>query len=142
VLTDLDSAYPCPHALIDDWLPVSQHANLLLRVAVREVEAWVLADRSGIARFLGVREAHVPREVDRIADPKAALIGLARKSRRAEVRRRVVPKPGSTMQIGPEYNECLGEFVRRDWNVKAACEESASLHRSARRLRTFTPRWS
>ena len=41
VLTDLDR-YPCPMALIADWLRVPRHSNLLFRVAVHEVEAWIL----------------------------------------------------------------------------------------------------
>jgi hypothetical protein len=45
VLTDLDRG-TCPAALIDEWLTEPKHPNLLLRVAVREVEAWLLADRS------------------------------------------------------------------------------------------------
>ena len=44
VLTDLDRR-PCPTELIEDWLREARHPNLLLRVAVREVEAWLLADR-------------------------------------------------------------------------------------------------
>jgi hypothetical protein len=51
--TDLDT-YECPPALIDDWLPRPKHDNLLIRVAVREAEAWVLADRDGFAQFLGI----------------------------------------------------------------------------------------
>jgi len=36
------------------------HPNFLFRVAVREVEAWLLAHREGIARFLGISEHLVP----------------------------------------------------------------------------------
>src|ERR1044071_4432659 len=50
VLTDLDT-YECPAALVADWLKVPKHSNLLFRVAVTEVEAWLLADRNGIAAF-------------------------------------------------------------------------------------------
>src|SRR5271157_5538724 len=48
--TDLDH-YECPAALIQNWLNNPKHHNLLIRVAVREAEAWVLADRQGIANF-------------------------------------------------------------------------------------------
>src|SRR6266446_4484885 len=49
--TDLDE-YECPPALIDDWLTHARHHNLLVRVAVRDAEAWVLADRHRFADFL------------------------------------------------------------------------------------------
>src|SRR6266851_2194826 len=52
--TDLDR-YICPSALIDDWLTHPKHHNLLIRVAVREAEAWVLADRHAFAEFLGIK---------------------------------------------------------------------------------------
>ena len=48
LVTDLDSA-TCPNQLIEDWLPVPKHENLLFRVAVREIEAWLLADAKGLA---------------------------------------------------------------------------------------------
>src|SRR5271166_4667562 len=44
VATDLDN-YECPPALIADWLRHPKHHNLLICIAVREAEAWVLADR-------------------------------------------------------------------------------------------------
>src|SRR5271163_4824291 len=50
LLTDLDSS-PCPSALIQEWLRVPLHPNLIFRVAVREVEAWLLADARNLARF-------------------------------------------------------------------------------------------
>src|SRR5260370_18898077 len=42
--TDLDK-YECPAALIQDWLTRPRHDNLMIRVPVREAEAWALADR-------------------------------------------------------------------------------------------------
>ena len=69
VLTDLDQA-ECPPELIRTWLQAPIHSNLLFRVAVREVEAWLLADQAGLARFLGIRRALVPQSVDAIPDPR------------------------------------------------------------------------
>jgi hypothetical protein len=48
VLTDLNST-ECPPTLIKKWLPYPKHPNLLFRVAVREVEAWLLAHRDAFA---------------------------------------------------------------------------------------------
>ena len=49
VWTDLDR-YACPSMLIDEWLPF-RHPNFLLRIAVREVEAWLLGDGSNLSDF-------------------------------------------------------------------------------------------
>lgn len=61
LLTDLDRA-DCPPVIIDSWLPHPKHPNFLFRVAVREVEAWVLADREAFAKFCGVPVSAIPEE--------------------------------------------------------------------------------
>src|SRR5471032_291896 len=54
LLTDLDRE-ECPANLIADWLRRDAiPEQLLFRVAVRQVESWLLADRDGIARLLKV----------------------------------------------------------------------------------------
>jgi hypothetical protein len=59
VLTDLDRR-PCASSLIEDWLPEPRHPNLLLRVAVRSVEAWLLADNENLCRYLRIPKNVVP----------------------------------------------------------------------------------
>jgi hypothetical protein len=140
VLTDLDRC-PCPTALIEDWLSEPLHPNLLLRVAVRAVEAWLLADRSNFASYLRVSEKWVPLSPDGLKDPKAALVDAARRSRLREVRERIVPVPGSTAKQGRDYNACLAEFVRAGWNIQKAAARSASLQRTVARLGSFRPVW-
>ncbi len=141
VLTDLDSC-PCPPELIGDWLGGGRHPNLLLRVAVREVEAWLLADRSSLARYLRVSEKWIPANPDGLKDPKATLVNAARKSRSEKLRDLIVPRPGSTAKQGRDYNAALAEFVSNDWNIEKAATQSASLQRTVARLASFTPVWS
>ena len=136
VLTDLDNA-PCAPALTESWLPKPQHANLIFRVAVREVEAWLLADRTAIAGFLGVKESAVPSDVESLPYPKRALIDLARRSRFAWVKSALVPRVGSTAKIGPDYNACLSQFVLHHWNQEEAARTSKSLRQALRQVRSF-----
>ena len=56
VLVDLNQD-ECPPILIKEWVP-HKNPQLFLRVAVRQVEAWLLADRQAFARFLGVGLNH------------------------------------------------------------------------------------
>ena len=56
LLADLDLS-PCPPQLIKDWLGRPKHPHFLLRVAVREVESWLLGDPVGLKTFLGLRKA-------------------------------------------------------------------------------------
>jgi hypothetical protein len=141
VLTDLDN-FDCAPTLIKDWLGVPRHNNLLFRVAVREVEAWLLADITNLPRFLNISPSRMPGNPEQLADPKKALVDLARTSRSATIRNRLVPKSASTAKQGPDYNSCLSEFVSDNWNVDQACENSASLQRTVERLATFSPVWA
>jgi hypothetical protein len=140
VLTDLDS-YRCPMELIDDWLKVPKHENLIFRVAVREVESWLLADAANLAHFLGVRRSLIPDTPDLLHDPKRTLVELARKSHLGRIRTGIAPPRGSSAKQGPDYNGCLGEFVRKSWNVNDAMKYSPSLEKAVVRLSRFAPDW-
>jgi hypothetical protein len=140
LLTDLDQ-HECPPELIAEWMNQACHANFLFRVAVREVESWLLADREGFAQFLGISTVLVPAEPDQVDDPKQTLINLARRSRRSVPRQSIVPRPGSTATQGPDYNGCLGDFVRDHWNSNSAKDRSPSLNRAWQRVMSFEPVW-
>jgi hypothetical protein len=139
--TDLDT-YECPSALIDDWLKHPKHHNLLIRVAVREAEAWVLADRETFANFLGINVARVPTDVEAVPDPKEKLIQLTRGSPKKQLRDDICPPPHSTRKIGPNYNARLGSFVSGSWDPAVARANSQSLDRTISRLVAFRPQWA
>jgi len=135
LLTDLNSAYPCPGALLLDWLSgLTLNARLFFRVAVREVEAWVLADRTHFAAELQVPLDRIPLAPDSVGDPKALFVQLARGSRSSLVRGDLVPAAGSTALVGPGYNPRMIGFVRDTWDPTIAAEFSSSLARALRRL--------
>lgn len=140
LLTDLDQ-HSCAPALISDWLIAPKHANFIFRVAIREVEAWVLADAKNFASFLGISAAIIPKTPEDLDDPKQTLVNLAARSRRTTLRSRLVPKQGSTAKQGPDYNGCLTEFITRHWDHKSASANAASLYSCIRALESFTPTW-
>jgi hypothetical protein len=110
-------------------------------VAVREVESWLLADRGGFSQFLGISDLLVPAQPDLIADPKQTLIELARRSRRGALKTAIVPREGSTAFQGPDYNSCLGDFVRNRWDSNSARGRSPSLNRAWGRFMSYEPVW-
>lgn len=140
ILTDLDDR-ECAPLLINEWLPQTRNPNLIFRIAVREVESWLLADDAGFARFLGIAKHKLPRNPDDLPDPKATLINLARTSRKRDIKADIVPKPGSTAKQGPAYNDCLISFVKDTWNPEKARRHSQSLEKALRALETFEPQW-
>lgn len=140
VLTDLDNT-ECPLALISKWLPQPKHPNLILRVAVKEVEAWLLAHREAFAIFLGISVDLIPYNVDEISNPKQLLIQLASRSSKRNLREAIVPAPDSTAKIGKDYNGSLIQFVQQNWQVESARVNSVSLERAMDALMNFEPIW-
>ena len=136
VLTDLDQN-SCPLEIISKWLPQPKHSNLIFRIAVREIESWVLADREQFAKFLGISLDLIPPNVDKISDPKEFLINLARKSKKKELRDSIVPPAKSTAKVGRDYNGQLMSFVNNHWQARLALENSPSLARAMKSLDRF-----
>lgn len=136
IMTDLDR-YPCVMALRTNWRALHLPSSVLFRVAVRETEAWLLADREGLSQFLQIDLKKIPAMPEMENDPKQLLINLARRSRRRRLCEELVPEPGSVAPIGPYYNERLSQFVCETWDPEAARIIAPSLDRTLRRLSTF-----
>lgn len=137
ILTDLDR-YECPPALIDDWVNFELNRKLIFRIAVREVEAWLLADSKELSKFLRVSETNFPFDPESVSDPKNTIIQLAGKSKIRRIREEIVPiGPGAS--IGPNYNGCLGEFIMQNWSVENAVKKSRSLEKAYKKLENFQP---
>jgi hypothetical protein len=125
VLTDLDAG-ECAPELVARWLyGVERSENLLLRVAVREVEAWLLADRQGFAKFLGLSPDALPDKTDAIQDPKRELLKLVASSKKRDLKEDILPPEGRRM--GPGYNSRLADFVFHLWNPAEAKRRNSSL---------------
>jgi hypothetical protein len=140
LLADLDLA-ECPAALRLEWLGRRPHECFLFRVAVREIEAWLLADRNAIARFLRIRVAQVPDNPEQIQDPKRTLLTLARAAPR-KIRDGLLPERGSSALVGPGYNDLLAEYVHNDWDIEAACYRATSLRRAMSSIRALAAKFS
>jgi hypothetical protein len=133
LITDLDQKN-CPAQMIAEWLPVRRNERLLLRVAVRETESWVLADRTAFARFIGISVAAIPTAPDELSDPKAALLRLVRQSSSRHLKQDILPAKRSTSPVGLGYNSQLCHFVRAHWKSNRAAEYSPSLSRALLRV--------
>jgi hypothetical protein len=139
VLVDMDSADGCVVEKLSAWLPQPSE-NMVFRVAVAELEGWLLADREAIANFLGVAESKIPRNPDALGDPKQEIINLARKSRKRDIREGLVPRPKSGTSVGPTYASDIRDFGQRQWRPRVAAEESPSLARCLQRVEQLADR--
>lgn len=134
MLTDLDNL-DCPPELVANWMgEIPVHPDFLLRVAVKEVEAWILADRKGLARYLGVAEANFPRVFEQLPDPKHELLMAARRSRHRKIREDIVAETTHGPVQGPDYNGSLSRFVTNHWDIDEAAANCPSLRKMLERL--------
>lgn len=136
VITDLDRI-ECAPGLIGTWFAGQPRPpGLIFRVAVREIESWLLADHEGMKKLLGKRIGHLPREPDQLPDPKAVLLALAERSPR-EVRTELVAARGAIASQGLGYNKLLGGFVQKNWDPEKAASRSPSLHKALERIKNL-----
>ncbi|MBW2128778.1 MAG: hypothetical protein JRH13_05385 [Deltaproteobacteria bacterium] len=140
VLVDLDQDFDCAPLLRNTWLP-APGSHMCIRVAVHEVEAWLLADRESMADFLSVSYSKIPKDPETLGNPKTTIVNLARQSRRRNIREDMVPRPGSSREIGPAYSSRLIEFVSKHWRPEVARKRSDSLDRTIHRLKSLISRW-
>lgn len=144
VLIDLDHDYECAPPLIQSWLP-SPVSNLCFRVAVRAVEAWVLADRERLAKFLNVKVPKIPPHPETIPDPKLTIVNIARQSRKSSIREDMVPRPSSGRKVGPAYTSRLIEFIedtQNGWRPDVAVQFSESLNRCIRSIKRLIAKFT
>jgi len=132
----MDTSLDCSPQVISQWLP-NRNSGMIFRVVVREVESWLLADTESIAEFLHVRKSAIPTNVENLVDPKQALINIARKSRKKEVRESLAPANNTTAQEGILYNDEMTRFVKEFWDAGKASINSPSLEKCIVRLSEF-----
>lgn len=136
VLRDLDRDAHCAPDLLPSLLPYPAE-SMRFRIAVRSVEAWLLADHERIGRFLRIPEARIPADADALTDAKQAVVNLARISASREIREDLLPDPGTTGRVGPAYTSRLIEFATRSWRPKFAARRSHSLRRCLDSMETW-----
>lgn len=136
VLVDLDEDFDCAAALVAAWLPAPS-TYMRFRVVVREVEAWLLADRDRFMSFFAVPAAAVPDQPDELLDPKATLLTAISRSRRKAIRIDMLPRPDSGRRVGAAYTSRLIEFASdsdQGWRPTIAAQRSPSLSSCLTRL--------
>jgi hypothetical protein len=132
VLMDLDLDAPCAPEFLKSIAEPA--ANLRLRLAIREVEAWLMADSEELARFLAISESIIPRDPENVLDPKAQIVSLAARSRQRAIREDMIPSPGSKRVVGRAYTSRMIEYATRYWRPDVAVQHSDSLLRCVKRL--------
>jgi hypothetical protein len=133
LLTDLDAA-ACPIDLRAAWIGKRKpNENLVLRVAVREIEAWLLADHQALRTLIGNR-GKLPLDPDSLPNPKQFLLRLIERQASREIRDELVATAGAIASQGMGYNSRLSHLVATVWDPERAGTRSKSLQRTRNRI--------
>ncbi|MBA2779101.1 DUF4276 family protein [Billgrantia kenyensis] len=134
LLTDLDRK-ECAPSLIGEWLgQQAKPDKLLFRVAVREVEAWLLADKHNFARFAHIPPSKLPESPEDLNDPKQTLLNLVARHSPSSLKQDIVADHGHGPRQGLAYNERLSQFVYSCWDPEEASMRADSLARTRLRI--------
>ena len=136
VLRDLDQDASCAPELKAGLLD-SIAEKMCLRIPVRSLEAWLMADRERLASYMAVPLATIPRDVEDIVHPKQTLVNIARRSRRRVILEEMVPRSGTTSVIGTGYSAHLIEFSQSHWNPEIAAQNCPSLAKCIESLKSL-----
>ncbi|MFA7172679.1 MAG: hypothetical protein WC340_04580 [Kiritimatiellia bacterium] len=139
VLTDLDVA-ECAPELIRNWFNLNDQKptipdKFLFRIAEREVESWLMADKEGLAAYLSIAVDNFSDSPDSLSDPKQCLLNIIRLKGRKRYHRDMLPR--NIANVGIEYNYRLSKFVNERWNVATAASNSESLRRAIAAINRF-----
>ncbi|NML31588.1 hypothetical protein [Paraburkholderia antibiotica] len=133
MIADADQA-PCVVTQRNLWLPPNVSHRLSMRLAVKEAEAWVLADHVGFSKFAVISKDLLPARPEAELDPKQILLALVKKSKRRELREEMLPGKGATSPVGLGYNIHMTDFVRNHWSISRAMDRAPSLARAIPRV--------
>lgn len=137
VLRDLDNDYVCAPELKKQKLGSNQGgSNFIFRIIVKEVEAWLIADKESALNFFklnkSVLDSVVPEDM---VHPKKELLEMIRKGnlKSKEKERFYIAKPDGTLQQAYSYNAAIGEYVEM-WSIDRARENAPSLDRAIKAI--------
>jgi hypothetical protein len=137
-LVDLDND-GCAPALINSWMgDQTKNQNFIFRIAVEEIEAWILADIENFSSFVGINKDLIPQDSDAIHNPKEFLVKVVKSSSKRDIKTSIIPKNNSTAKVGPNYNGKLIEFINTRWSVAEAQLRSKSLEKTIKAINSFS----
>jgi len=140
ILRDLNSDAICAAEFLKGQPSPSKW--MCFRIAVRELESWLMADRNGFADFFDVPIGLLPEEPDNENDPTQTLVNVTRRSRSASIRRRMIPKNGMHTSVGMLYEATIIEFAEQHWSLVRASSRSDSLRRARKALKALGAAWN
>ena len=97
-----------------------------------------MADSERLAAFIGVARSRVPTNPEGLELPKQAMVNLARRSRRRDIRLDMVPHHEGGRTEGPAYASRMIEYATVHWRPEVAAARADSLRRAIDCLRRLS----
>lgn len=136
ILRDLDRDAPCAATLVSRLGGSRAFPPCVsVRVPVRAIDSWLLADVAGFSAAFSVGKGRLPASPDALDNPKQRLVQICRKSTDRAIRENVPPRPGSGSKVGPGYASRVSDFASEVWDPERAALRSPSLERTLVTLR-------
>lgn len=141
VIIDLEQEAQCAPSLLEKWLKGYPAEGLrCIRIAVRAIESWVMADTEGLGKFLRVDPKRIEKEwrnsgkPDFIDFPKDFLVQrVIPLSPKNEIRNSMIPVENE--RVGKGYNNQLRKFLSEFWDPVRDAKNSPSLESALKRIR-------
>lgn len=140
ILRDLDKDAECAPTLINQLLPFEVPQGLCLRIPVRAIESWLLADVERFSKEFAVHLKSHEIKPDESDDPKRDLINHCRRSKSSEVRKQMTDLSTMGGQTGPGYVKRIIDFALTGWDPERAAGRSPSLARALDAIDRLTAR--
>lgn len=130
---DLVDGVACPSALLDKVAAgATRPANVAVRIVVRSIESWLMADTLAARKFFGTSQLSAEPEL--LTTPKRSLVEACRSSKLRRVRVGMVPRAGSGGGAGADFALLIGEYAREHWDPVRAQANAPSLRRAIVRM--------
>ena len=130
VLRDLDNDAECAPTLIRALVPHEIPKGICLRIPVKSIESWLLADVEGFSQEFSVHLKSHEVKPDESENPKRDLINQCLRSKRRTVREQMTQLSTNGLRPGPAYTLRVMEFARTVWDPERAAKRSPSLERA------------
>ena len=134
ILRDLDHDAECASQLIESLIQ-NRSPRMSIRIPVRTIESWLLADVDGFAGEFHVARGRLPKYPDELDDPKQRVVEICKKSNQSRLRKAMAPRNGSGRKVGPEYDSRMSTFAIKKWDPQRAAQRSPSLQRTLAALK-------
>jgi hypothetical protein len=137
VLIDSDRE-SCAKKFLTTLIKDKPPRQCMLRIAVHEVESWLLADFNNLLKSLKIQSGKCfYNNTDEIERPKEYILKIIDRGAPEVIKKSLIHASCGGATQGPGYNSFMVRFAMEQWNIDAALYHSESLKRAVECISNF-----